>query len=192
MRYADDFVVLARFIGEPIEQFLEGLLEGKMGLRLNRQKTRIIDLRQKGASLDFLGYSFRFERNRFGKGQYLNLFPSKKALKRRRAEVKALTGRHSSLPIHDVVSGLNRAMLGWGRYFCMGYPSKAFSHIDDYTRMRLGRFARTRSQRPMKLPKGLSHYAWTQRLGLIRLADPQVIRYLRGQRDFPQAYRRAG
>lgn len=185
-------MVLARYIGEPIEQFLEGLLEGKMGLKLNRQKTRILDLREKGTSLEFLGYSFRFDRNRYGKGQYLNLFPSKKALKRRRAEVKALTGRHCSLGIQAVVSGLNRAMLGWGRYFCMGYPSKAFSHVDGYSRMRLSRFARTRSQRPMKPPSGLSHYAWTLELGLIRLADPQVIRYLRGQRDFPQAYRRAG
>jgi hypothetical protein len=50
-------------------------------LLANREKTRIVDLKEEGASLDFLGYTFRFDRSRFGKTapQYLNLFPSKKA-----------------------------------------------------------------------------------------------------------------
>jgi RNA-directed DNA polymerase len=189
VRYADDFVVLARYIGAPIQDFLLELLEGKMDLALNKEKTRIVDLRESGASLDFLGYTFRFDKSSKGRSSYLNLFPSKKALARRRAEVKALTRRRSRGTLPSVVCELNRALLSWGRYFCLGYPSSAFSDLDDYTRMRLGRFAETRSQRPMKRPQGLSHYAWTRALGLLRLADPRVIAYLRGQGDLPQAYR---
>jgi RNA-directed DNA polymerase len=189
VRYADDFVVLARYIGAPIQSFLTELLEGKMGLTLNRKKTRILDLREVGASLDFLSYTFRFDKSRKGGGRYLNQFPSSKALKRRRAEVKALTCRRSGLPLRKVVSELNRGFLSWGRYFCLGYPSQAFCDLDDYTRMRLGRFARNRSQRPMKLPTGKNIYAWTRAMGLVRLADPSVIAYLRGQSDLPQSYR---
>jgi RNA-directed DNA polymerase len=189
VRYADDFVVLARFIGAPIQDFLLDLLEGKMKLALNSEKTRIVDLREPGASLDFLGYTFRFDKSKKWGGRYLNLFPSRKSLSRRQAEVKALTERRRRGKLSSVVSELNRALLGWGLYFCMGYPSDAFSDLDDYTRMRLGRFAENRSQRPMKRSQGRSHYDWTRDLGLIRLADPEVIAYLRGKRDFPNAYR---
>jgi hypothetical protein len=30
-----------------------------MGLEINREKTRVVDLQEKKASLDFLGYTFR-------------------------------------------------------------------------------------------------------------------------------------
>jgi RNA-directed DNA polymerase len=189
VRYADDFVVLARFIGAPILSFLTELLERTMGLTLNEKKTRILDLRAAGASLDFLSYTFRFDKSRKGGGRYLNQFPSSKALKRKRAEVKSLTCRRSALPLRKVVAELNRRHVSWGRYFCLGYPSESFSDLDDYTRMRLGRFARNRSQRPMELPPGKNIYAWTRDMGLLRLADPRVIAYLRGQSELPQAYR---
>jgi RNA-directed DNA polymerase len=189
VRYADDFVVLARFIGEPIRRFLTELLEGKMELKLNEKKTRILDLREEGASLDFLGYRFRFDGSRKGSGRYMNLLPSPKALKRRRAEVKARTQRQCNLPLVRVIAELNRELLGWGRYFSMGYPFEAFDALDRYTRMRLERFARTRSQREMRLPPGMSYYAWFADLGLIRLADPRVRAYLRGQSDLHQASR---
>jgi RNA-directed DNA polymerase len=189
VRYADDFVILARYIGAPILSFLTELLEGKMGLTLNQTKTRILDLREAGTSLDFLSYTFRFDSGRNGGDRYLNQFPSKKALTRRRAEVKALTCRRSALTLPRVVAELNRGLLSWGRYFSLGYPSKSFSDLDDYTRMRLVRFSRTRSQRSMRLPQGATAYAWGKSLGLVRLADPKVIAYLRGQGDLPQTYR---
>ncbi len=185
VRYADDFVVLARFIGEPIQRFLTELLEGKMELKLNEKKTRIVDLREGGASLDFLGYTFRFDRRRRGNGRYLNLFPSKKSLARRRAEIKARTTRRCKLPLERVISELNRELLGWGRYFRLGYPFEAFSDLDDYTRTRLKRFARTRSQREMRRPQGTSYYEWFALLGLIRLADPRVRAYLQGKAAYP-------
>ena len=56
VRYADDFVVLARYQTKAVAQFVESKLEQWMGLELNREKTRIVDLKQVGASLDFLGY----------------------------------------------------------------------------------------------------------------------------------------
>jgi RNA-directed DNA polymerase len=189
VRYADDFVVLARYIGDPILSFLNELLETKMGLRLNRTKTRTVNLTEQGSSLDFLGYTFRFDKSRKGGGRYLNQFPSKKALKSRRAEVKALTARRSALTLTGVRAELNRGLLAWGRYFSMGYPSEAFSDMDDYVRMRVDRFSRTRSQRRMRRPTGMSSYAWCKSLGLVRLADPSVIAYLRGLGDLPQNYR---
>jgi hypothetical protein len=37
---------------------LESRLEGKFQLEINREKTRVVDLREEGASLNFLGYTF--------------------------------------------------------------------------------------------------------------------------------------
>jgi RNA-directed DNA polymerase len=48
VRYADDFVVLARYVGPELRAFIEGTLEGWLGLQLNREKTRELDLRQPG------------------------------------------------------------------------------------------------------------------------------------------------
>src|SRR6266705_6729680 len=50
VRYADDFVVLARFISPQLRGWLEGKLEGWLGLQLNREKTRLLDMRSQ--SLD--------------------------------------------------------------------------------------------------------------------------------------------
>jgi hypothetical protein len=50
------------------------------GLEINREKTRVVDVRK--LSLDFLGYTFRYDRPRQGRRntRYLNVIPSKKAL----------------------------------------------------------------------------------------------------------------
>jgi len=53
VRYADDFVVLARYISPRLQRFIEGKLEGWLGLQLNREKTRMIDVRRPDQSLDF-------------------------------------------------------------------------------------------------------------------------------------------
>src|SRR5205814_2001200 len=46
VRYADDFVVLARYISPQLHDWIEGKLEGWLGLQINREKTRELDLRQ--------------------------------------------------------------------------------------------------------------------------------------------------
>ncbi len=58
VRYADDFVVLARWQGPRLRAWVEGVLEGRMGLVVNREKTRIVKLKEEGAAFDFLGFTF--------------------------------------------------------------------------------------------------------------------------------------
>jgi RNA-directed DNA polymerase len=91
IRYADDFVVLARYQTKAIAKFIEMKLEQWMGLEINREKTRIVDLKRKGASLDFLGYTFRYDQARQGRHRYLNVIPSKKAVKKERAALREIT-----------------------------------------------------------------------------------------------------
>jgi RNA-directed DNA polymerase len=85
VRYADDFVALAKQLGSETIEFIESRLEGKFQLEINGEKTRVADLREQGASLNFRGYTLRYDRDRKGRnGKYLNVFPSRKAVQRER------------------------------------------------------------------------------------------------------------
>jgi len=89
VRYADDFVVLARQIEPRLIGYIEEKIESRLGLEINRDKTRVVDLRGKGASLDFLGYTFRYDRDLYGRPRrYLNIVPSKKAVARERQALR--------------------------------------------------------------------------------------------------------
>ena len=49
-------VVLARYPGTRLTGWIESKLEGWLGLEINREKTRVVNLKEEGASLDFLGF----------------------------------------------------------------------------------------------------------------------------------------
>ena len=78
VRYADDFVVLARWMGPRVRHWIEDTLERNLGLKINREKTRTVNLDEPGESLDFLGFTFRYDRDFDGRAwRYMNVFPSK-------------------------------------------------------------------------------------------------------------------
>jgi RNA-directed DNA polymerase len=170
IRFADDFVILAKTIGPEVEQWVERTVEGWLGLTINRQKTRMIVLApgQEGA-VTFLGYTFRYERDRFGRGhQYLVAVPSAKAVTRCRAAVRQLVSTHrGSVPIADLVAEVNRMLRGWRPYFSFGYPRQAHRVVNAYVVVRLTKHLHRRSQRPCRPPAGRSWYSYlTTELGL--------------------------
>lgn len=171
VRYADDFVILARFVGRRIEDFAGSMLEKWMGLELNRDKTRTVKLKEPGASLDFLGYTFRYDRDLWGRNQcYLNVFPSEKALARERQTLREMSGpRECCMPVPEVIGELNQQLVGWGNYFTFGYPRDALRQINHFIRERLTIHLFRRSQRPYRLPKGTSWYSHLSQLGLVEL-----------------------
>jgi len=171
VRYADDLVVLARHQSRGLVGFIEKRLESGLGLEINREKTRVVDLKEQGASLDFLGYTFRYDRDLKGCDQkYLNLFPSEKALKRERAKLHDMTAsRQCFQPIPQLIGEMNRHLKGWANYFSIGYPRVALREINTYVRDRLVQHLRRRSQRPFRPPEGVTYYEQLQKLGLLYL-----------------------
>jgi RNA-directed DNA polymerase len=172
VRYADDFVALAKQMGTETIEFIESRLEGKFQLEINRDKTQVVDLREKGASLNFLGYTFRYDRDLKGRSRkYLNVFPSKKAVQRERKKLHEMTNSHQCFkPIRVLIGELNRHLRGWANYFSIGYPMSVYGEIDRYLQGRLIQHLQRRSQRPYHPPRGETWSGHLVRLGLIRLA----------------------
>jgi RNA-directed DNA polymerase len=180
IRYADDFVVLARYQTKAMAQFIESKLEQWMGLQINREKTRIVDLKQKGTSLDFLGYRFRYDRDRQGgPRRYLNVVPSPSALKKERATLRDMTSsRFCFKPIPVLIQDLNRNLQGWAAYFNLGYPSAAYRNLNHYVQYRLQIHLHRRSQRPYRVPTGVPLWVHLRQLGLRPLVPPRRSRPL--------------
>src|ERR1051325_3067465 len=171
VRYADDFVVLARYISPRLQHFIESKLEGWLGLQINREKTRLLDLRQPGQSLDFLGYTFRLDQDRLGREKrYWNLMPSSKALAPDGAVLHEKIGlSRCPVPLPELITELNRHLRGWAKYFSLGYPRQAKRNINAYVLRRLAQHLKRRSQRGAKLPTDESDYHYFARLGLVTL-----------------------
>ena len=171
IRYADDFVILTSERVHGLIEFVEDKLENWMGLTVNREKTSQKNLLQVGARLDFLGYSFRYDKDLKGRSwRYLNVFPSPKSLQRERAELHRRTDKRQCFkPVPQLIGELNRHLRGWSNYYDYGYPRKAFRDMNCYVRVRLCKHLRRRSQRAYKVPKGKSVYEHLNELGLITL-----------------------
>lgn len=172
VRYADDFVILARYQGVRLRDWVEATVEGWMGLELNRDKTRVFTLKPAGESLDFLGYTFRLEASRFhGAPPYVNWYPSAKACAREREVLRSrINARQCFTPLPELIDRLNRHLRGWGAYFDHGYARRARRAMNWYILQRLTAHLQRRSQRPYRPPAGVSWYRhFYEQLGLVKL-----------------------
>src|SRR5471030_1972646 len=85
-------VVLARHQSRGLGGFIGKRLGSGFGLGINRERNRVVDLKEQGASLDCLRYTFRYDRDLKGRDQkYLKISPSANALKRERDKLHDMT-----------------------------------------------------------------------------------------------------
>ena len=179
VRYADDFVILARSWADGFLQRVEGILEGRMGLTVNREKTKVLDFREPHTTLTFLGYDFRMVRDRlFGTGKrYLTFGPSKKSMKGIREKIHVIThARNGLLTVEKVVGRLNKLTKGWGAFYSVGYPSKAFHAVNGYALRRMARFLNRKSQRRYRLKFADTYYGELNHYGMYWLKWADVRR----------------
>jgi hypothetical protein len=178
VRYADDFVVMCKTKAQVEEARRRvGIILARLGLELQEQKTRTVDLSRGREGFEFLGCHLRkrlsgpiWERSR-QRVYFLHRWPSQRAMKRVRARVRELTPRrrcHEDL--RGVIASLNPVLRGWGQYFRTGTATRRFAQIDRYVEERLRGLLRKRhGSRP---PAGRAA-GWTAEffsaLGLHRL-----------------------
>jgi RNA-directed DNA polymerase len=135
VNYADDLVICCRSSAEKAAAVMRSLME-KLKLTVNEAKTRVCLAPQE--KFDFLGYTFgRCFSPETGRG-YIGTVPSKKRIQRVCAAISAETGQNKTL-LDDavVVATLNRIMIGWANYFCLGPVSKAYRAVEQHARRRL-------------------------------------------------------
>ena len=171
VRYADDFVVLARYQSQRLTGFIETTLEHPLGLTINRDKTRIVDLNDPKASLDFLGYTFRLYRDLHGRDRrYLNRAPSRKSIERVKERIHEMTGPSQCYkPIALLIQQLNQMLIGWAGYFSQGYRAMAYRAVNFHVRERLMQHLFRRSQRRYRPPKDVTYYEHLKQLDLVYL-----------------------
>jgi len=124
VRYADDFVALCH--DEEQAKQVKDLL-GKWltprGLRFNEEKTRIVHLSE---GFDFLGFNVRRYKSK------TLVKPSKEAIKRVRAILKAEMTALNGANEEAVIRRLTPIVRGWSAYYRTVVSSKAFAALDNY------------------------------------------------------------
>src|SRR5437588_6814508 len=135
---------------------------------VNESKTRVCQLPEE--KFDFLGYTFgRCYSPKTGRA-YWGTVPSKKRVIRICEAISEMTGRDQTLLDQEMVVGkLNRTMIGWANYFCLGPVSKAYRAVERHARKRLRQWLCTKHKEvapaPTKFPEASLHEV----LGLVRL-----------------------
>jgi RNA-directed DNA polymerase len=135
VNYADDLVICCRSRAEEALARMRDIMR-KLKLTVNETKTRVCKLPDE--KFDFLGYTFgRCYSPKTGRA-YLGTVPSKKRVIRICETLSEMTGRDQTLLDQEIlVARLNRTMIGWANYFCLGPVSAAYQAVDQHARNRL-------------------------------------------------------
>ena len=167
VNYADDLVICCRGRAEEALAIMRNLMT-KLKLTVNETKTRVCKLPEE--KFDFLGYTFgRCYSSKTGRA-YLGTVPSKKRVMRICEAISEMTGRDQILLDQGrVVAQLNRTMIGWANYFCLGPVSKAYRAVECHARKRLRQWLRSKHSVSWPATQKFSDAVLHEGLGLVRL-----------------------
>ena len=169
VNYADDFVICCHGTAEQAVATMRDMMD-RLKLTVNEQKTRVARL--PADTFDFLGYTIgRCYSPKTGRAYY-GTRPSKDKIQRLCREISEITSRRwTLLNVEDRIGRLNRKMIGWANYFCLGPVSKAYAAVDAHACRRLRQWLcakhKVRSGKPTRYP---DQYLY-QELGLAQLRE---------------------
>lgn len=155
VRYADDMVIACDTPqeAETVLQALQGWMQAN-ALELNEQKTRVVNMTERGAYVDFLGYRFR---RTLGKGK-LGRWPSPRNVQRLRAKLQPDLHRCNGKSMPEIIRRLNPVLRGWFEYF-KNSSDYGFTETDGWVRMRLRSILRKRHKKRGR-GRGSDHQRW--------------------------------
>ncbi len=154
--------------------WVSDLVEGRMGLTINVDKTSIAKVVPGGDAADFLGYRFRWERSHFPGGRpWLAVKPSPKSQQRFRDRIGEMTASRRGLaPIGLICAQINRHLSGWVQSFGAFHRGHIFNKADGFVRDRMPRHLKRRSQRGVRPTQGTSWYSHIrEKLGVCRFSQ---------------------
>jgi len=125
-RYADDFLVMVKSAraAERVMKSLTRFVEGKLKLKVNRDKSRTAPLKQ----CAFLGFQI---------GTQGKVVWTDKAYQRCKQRVREITQRNRGHKIKDVIDELRRYACGWMNYFGISHSYKVLLELEEWIRRRV-------------------------------------------------------
>ena len=131
IRYADDIVVLARSkrAGERLLESSKRYLEGKLKLRLNTEKSKVVSV-YSIRNFKFLGFALGKGRN----GAYIRVHA--KSLKKAKQKLKELTSRSQGRNVRVVMNKVKEYIRGWLGYFGIASIKTTMQELDKWLRRR--------------------------------------------------------
>ncbi len=149
-RYADDcnIYVRSRKAAERTMQSVTKFLEGKLKLKVNREKSAV----DRPWKLKFLGFSFY--RGKEG----IRIRVHRKSIERVKEKIRNITSRSNGMSMDTRLLTLKQLIRGWVNYFRIADMKSLAQSLDEWTRRRLRmciwkqwKRVRTRFQNLMKL-----------------------------------------
>ncbi len=142
-RYADDVILVCRKSATQALEAFEAITT-RMGLMLNREKTRITKLTE---GFDFLGFQFVKRVSPSTGKPRIYIFPSKTAQRNIRRQIKTFTKRRAPILPSEFVCQVNKVVLGWANYYRHTNASDAFRRLQRFINIRFRRYLNYRSKR---------------------------------------------
>jgi RNA-directed DNA polymerase len=150
-RFADDLVILVdgemkwdwlvkRVCKRVIEEF------SKLKVEINREKTRIVDLKQR-AKFGFLGFDIRRVRTLQGKWGAIKT-PKMKARNSLCEKMREVFRHQKSQPVDGVIREINPILRGWVNYFRVGNSSHCFNYVKEWIERKIRRHMMRARKRP--------------------------------------------
>lgn len=168
VNYADDFVICCKGRADQAMDAMRSMME-KLKLTVNDDKTHLCQLPQE--RFDFLGYTFgRCYSHETGRA-YIGTRPSKKSIKRMVQSLTEETDRNRTLlEANEVVRRLNRKLIGWANYFCLGPVTPAYRTVGTHALRRFRRWlCKKHKVRGLGIARFPDRYLFEE-LGLINLS----------------------
>jgi group II intron reverse transcriptase/maturase len=139
IRYADDFVIL--FANKDDAELGLRLVNAKMtelNLRLNMDKTKIVNMVDGKEGFDFLGFHHRQVMSWKYKKRYTNKWPKKTAVRKLLQKIGHIGRRTTlNLSLEEIRDYINPILRGWMNYFKFGNSGRVFNRIDSYVQERI-------------------------------------------------------
>ena len=176
VRYADDcnIYVKSRRAAERVMESCTKYLEGKLKLKVNREKSKT----GSPLKLKFLGFSL------YKTGRGTGIRPHEKSLKRFKDKVRELTSRKQARPIEQILLRLKRYTTGWLGYYAIADMRNRMKDLNEWARRRIRQifwkqWKRIRTKHDNLVRRGLSDgQAWqwaNSRLGYWRVAGSWIL-----------------
>jgi group II intron reverse transcriptase/maturase len=141
-RFADDAILVCRKSAAQALQAFEAIAS-RMGLTVNREKTRITKLVD---GFNFIGFEFVKRRSPKSGKWSIYIFPSKRAQRNIRQRIKYFTKRRAPIAPAEFVEQVNQTVRGWVNYFRHTNASQAFRSLQRFINTRFRRYLNQRNK----------------------------------------------